>query len=474
MDISGFDAFVSAVTSECGQARDAVAAELRRQGMRVAVQSDFEHRPAATTTLRKLHDTIRDCAEVHCIVGTRSGECPPPEAAAPFRHLLPPGIGEASYSQWEYFFALRYVPERLWLYLTTKSYQPDLSTPVGRDRPEMQRQFVEYMCDVRGQDFAPIGNVSDARAAVLAHHRQRGAALALPASDGKQQGRYAFPAFAATIGVILAGGQLAIQHSKSWFSDTTAAATRQAHATDDKPDILQIIEKHDATRKPTNVSLWNELQKKGVEPQEQFQFVMAAQILLTEGRFKEAKGYLTEAIRARYSTKDPHIVMGELYYRVYLFDAFDRGNCTVVMTPPDNVSAGDLRGYLGLEIHELTSDSSPAAYVRALTEAGSSATDNLQTTLYVLSFKTEQIAGPPEETRKLMGEMIAKLGKPSRLPVPSCRIDQRSKAILTTANDEFSIAKKGDKMMQPNEEVKVMSDEEFDSLYQRMFHLIYD
>jgi hypothetical protein len=36
-----FDAFVSAVTSECGLARDAVAAELRKLDLHVAVQSDF-------------------------------------------------------------------------------------------------------------------------------------------------------------------------------------------------------------------------------------------------------------------------------------------------------------------------------------------------------------------------------------------------------------------------------------------------
>jgi hypothetical protein len=168
-----FDAFVSAVTSECGKARDAVAAELRKLDLHVAVQSDFEHRPAGITTLRKLHDYIRDCAEVHCIIGTRSGTCPPPDAADPFAHLLPPGITEASYTQWEYFFALHYVPDRLWLYIATEAYQPDLPAPEGVDRPELQRHFVEHLRGMLGQDYAPFANVGEVRAEVLAHEAER-------------------------------------------------------------------------------------------------------------------------------------------------------------------------------------------------------------------------------------------------------------------------------------------------------------
>jgi len=238
-----------------------------------------------------------------------------------------------------------------------------------------------------------------------------------------------------------------------------------------KPDILQIIEKHDATRTPGGASLWDKLSKEEPPPQEQFQYLMAAQILLTEARFKEALGYLTEAIRARYSSKDPHMVMGELYYRVFLFDAFDRGNCDVVMTPTEGISIGDLRGYLGMEVHELTSDSSPEVYVQALAKVGLSATDNLQIMLYVLSFKTDQIAGPPEQTRKMMDEMIAKVGKPIQIPIPSCRVDEPSKAILKMAKDQMDIAKMGDEMPQPPG-LETMSQADFDSLYQRTFRLL--
>jgi hypothetical protein len=178
-----YDAYVSAVTSECGKARDAVAAELRKLDFHVAVQSDFEQRPVSVTTLQKLHDYISACDQVHCIVGTRSGAFPPADAAAPFAGLLPAAITEASYTQWEYFFASHYAPDRLWLYRVTDAWQPDEAVPSEPDRPEAQRAFLGYL-NGAGQDFAPVGSIDGVRAAVLAPHaRHRDA-------DGPRDGRH--------------------------------------------------------------------------------------------------------------------------------------------------------------------------------------------------------------------------------------------------------------------------------------------
>src|SRR4029453_17329659 len=103
-----FSIFLSAVTSEFGQARDALAADLRARGLLVNVQSDFRQEADADTTLRLLHNYIRDCSAVIWIIGTRRGDCPPPAAADPFADMLPKGITEASYTQWEFFFARHY------------------------------------------------------------------------------------------------------------------------------------------------------------------------------------------------------------------------------------------------------------------------------------------------------------------------------------------------------------------------------
>src|SRR5271166_5648182 len=98
-----FRVFLSAVTSEFGRARYALAADLRSRDTLVRVQSDFRQEADSDTTLKKLHDYIRGCSAVVCVIGARSGACPPPAAAAQFAHLLPPGITEASYTQWEFF-----------------------------------------------------------------------------------------------------------------------------------------------------------------------------------------------------------------------------------------------------------------------------------------------------------------------------------------------------------------------------------
>ena len=96
--------FLSAVSSEFAQARDRLAADLRARGAFVSVQSDFRSEQA-DTLLGKLHDYIRDCAQVVCVVGTRSGVCPTVKEAEPFRHDLPVDFTEASYTQWELFLA---------------------------------------------------------------------------------------------------------------------------------------------------------------------------------------------------------------------------------------------------------------------------------------------------------------------------------------------------------------------------------
>jgi hypothetical protein len=83
MSQDDFRIFLSAVTSEFGRARDAVAADLRACGLTLRVQSEFRQEAGSDTTLRKLHDYIHDCSAVVCIIGRRSGAMPRQKEAEP-------------------------------------------------------------------------------------------------------------------------------------------------------------------------------------------------------------------------------------------------------------------------------------------------------------------------------------------------------------------------------------------------------
>src|SRR6266851_895460 len=138
-----FRVFLSAVTSEFGAARDALANDLQGRDVQVRVQRSFRQEPGSDTLLRLLHDYIAGCNAVVCVIGKRSGACPPPAAAAAFAHMLPPGISEASYTQWEFFFA-RAHKRRLSLYLAEPDYQPDKDQP-GNDIPGLQEAFIRHI-----------------------------------------------------------------------------------------------------------------------------------------------------------------------------------------------------------------------------------------------------------------------------------------------------------------------------------------
>jgi hypothetical protein len=105
-----FTVFLSAVTSEFGRARDAVANDLRAaHGLTVRVQSSFRQEAGSDTTLQRDHDYIRDCDAVVCDLlaphaqmivqyadGARIGE-PTAHLMNQLGQLLRSKINEASY-----------------------------------------------------------------------------------------------------------------------------------------------------------------------------------------------------------------------------------------------------------------------------------------------------------------------------------------------------------------------------------------
>jgi Domain of unknown function (DUF4062) len=178
-----FRIFLSAVTSEFGRGRDAVANDLRARGLTVRVQSSFRQEAGSDTTLRRDHDYIRDCDAVVCIVGRRSGFVPPPAAAAPFADLLPDGITAASYTQWEFFVARDY-KKRLSIYIARDNHEPDRALEDGDfDDPGLQQAFCSYIVDELGLNRDYFTGVDELARKVLKEDwpdRRKGKPIALP------------------------------------------------------------------------------------------------------------------------------------------------------------------------------------------------------------------------------------------------------------------------------------------------------
>jgi tetratricopeptide (TPR) repeat protein len=156
--------FVSAVTNEFGKARDAVASDLRARGHEVKVQSDFTQGGDAEFLLERLHDYIRDCNAVVCVIGKRSGSCPSPDKALRFAKMRPADV-DASYTQWEFFFA-RHYRRRLYTYIANDAYVPDEPTPTSADFPALQTAFVQHV-KAENVHWAPFSNVDQLGRAVL-------------------------------------------------------------------------------------------------------------------------------------------------------------------------------------------------------------------------------------------------------------------------------------------------------------------
>jgi hypothetical protein len=80
-----------------------------------------------------------------------------------FCAVLPPGISEASYTQWEFFFA-RAHKRRLSLYLAEPDYGPD--EPTGNDFPGLQEAFIGHI-KAEGLHRVSFSNRDQLRAEVL-------------------------------------------------------------------------------------------------------------------------------------------------------------------------------------------------------------------------------------------------------------------------------------------------------------------
>jgi len=139
-----FHVLVSAVSSEFKAGRELVARDLRARGLLVREEKDFRQEADSDTTLRKLHNFIRDCDAIVAIMGKRSGSFPADPDAAEFKDALIPGLPRASYTQWEVLFARRY-KKRLAIFVARDDYEPDEPDPHPEDEPATQKRLNDHL-----------------------------------------------------------------------------------------------------------------------------------------------------------------------------------------------------------------------------------------------------------------------------------------------------------------------------------------
>jgi hypothetical protein len=155
--------FLSAVSAQFKECRDALASDLRAVGAEVVVQEDFQQQ--GRTLLEKLERYIAGCDRVIALIGDAYGFEPDPVAT--------PGLPQRSYSQWEYRFAQG---ERLvtgqepaidtYVYFGSQAFLT--SRPVAQESGAMLRQK-NFVADVRqtGKDWSEFGSIDELRALVL-------------------------------------------------------------------------------------------------------------------------------------------------------------------------------------------------------------------------------------------------------------------------------------------------------------------
>lgn len=155
--------FLSAVSGQFKECRDALASDLRAVGAQVVVQEDFQQQ--GRSLLEKLEQYIASCDRVIALIGDAYG-CEPDTAVTP-------GLPRRSYTQWEYSFA---TGERLlagrqpaidtFVYFAAPAFLA--SHPVAQDAGAAQSQM-SFVAEVRqsGKDRSEFGSVNELRALVL-------------------------------------------------------------------------------------------------------------------------------------------------------------------------------------------------------------------------------------------------------------------------------------------------------------------
>jgi hypothetical protein len=145
--MTGFKVFLSMASGEFEPLRNRLAADLNAKKLTVKWQEAFRQEPGVHSLLQLLYDYIRDCDAVVCVWGDRSGSVPPQADVDRYPDVVAAELTQASYTQWEYFFARKY-NKRISYYIGQPGARRD--PPSGEDVPDLQAAFLTH---VRAQNL---------------------------------------------------------------------------------------------------------------------------------------------------------------------------------------------------------------------------------------------------------------------------------------------------------------------------------
>jgi tetratricopeptide (TPR) repeat protein len=150
--------FLSAVSTQFKDCRDALASDLRAIGCEVQVQEDFQQGPR--TLIERLEEYVARCDRVIALVGDAYGS----EASGDAVPLVDP---PRSYTQWEYFFT---VGERLasspvstkdhYVYFASDAYLAAHAVQQPAEHAERQRRFAEHV-KASGKHWSSFGSLEN-------------------------------------------------------------------------------------------------------------------------------------------------------------------------------------------------------------------------------------------------------------------------------------------------------------------------
>jgi hypothetical protein len=210
--------------------------------------------------------------------------------------------------------------------------------------------------------------------------------------------------------------------------------------------IKEVLDRYSKGRKPVaflNPVVQNSLSI-AIASSSAFHYVAAGVLLMTDGDFDSAVNVFKKAVEINRSVNMPHFLLAIIYYKLALFDMFDRGLCKVDLVPVDSIPVADMeKGALGLEIKELLAPGRPVSYSQVLSSKGFSGKDNL------LAMASAMLSGLNRENRFFpqfqndLKEVMKDLGPIGVLPLPQYKPDMHTKKILELAAKELDIGAKG-------------------------------